>query len=83
MRFRSPAHLATALRMELHGMRRERLDQAAATKAARHAECLAKARLQDEARARAQASDNAATERNAHVAEPLRSILNSISGGGR
>lgn len=82
---RSPAHLAAALRMELHDMRDERVAQAAATKAARHAEALANARAKDEARnaAKAQASDNDAPERNAHVDPVFRGFLNAISGGVR
>lgn len=74
---RSSASLTAALNYELDAMRDERLAQARATKAARHAEALARARAQDEARiAKAKASNNATPERNAHVAEPLRAILN-------
>jgi hypothetical protein len=67
----SPRSIAGAFRTEINHMRDERLGTAAATKAARHAERLAWARAQDEARAK----------RNEHVPEPLRGLLNAISPG--
>jgi hypothetical protein len=45
-----PRSIAGAFRAEINHMRDERLAQAAATKAERHAERLAWARAQDEAR---------------------------------
>lgn len=68
-----PRSIAGAFRAEINDMRAERIAQAAATKAARHAECLARARAQDAAR-----TAKAQPERNAHVAEPLQSILTEV-----
>jgi hypothetical protein len=67
-----PRSIAGAFRTEINHMRDERLGTAAATKAARHAERLAWARAQDEARR---------AKRNEHVPEPFRGLLNAISPG--
>lgn len=79
--YRSRASLSASLRTELGDMRDERVARARATKATRHAERLAWARAQDEARAaKAQASE---PERNQHVDPVFRGFLNAISSGVR
>lgn len=78
--YRSKSSLTAALSNELNAMRDERLAQARATKAVRHAEALARARALDDARNAAQAAREAtAPERNVHVDPIFRGFLNAIS----